>query len=118
VIRWLAKRGWGRILLAPIVVAAGGWSWLTYVFGALPDDKKVYWADAWGWNSEPMEYHWSYLHTPSLIDGGSTYHELKNIGAEWARAWPQTAFKVLSMFILVLTGMLLGVLLVLLIAVL
>jgi ABC-type phosphate/phosphonate transport system permease subunit len=113
VIRWLAKRDWGRILLAPVVVAAGGWSWLTYVFGSVPDDKKVYWSGNWGWLSIPMVTPWH-----ELANAESVFHELKNIGAEWARAWPQTAFKVLSMFILVLTGMLLGALLALLIAVL
>jgi hypothetical protein len=113
VIRWLAKRGWGRILLAPIVVAAGGWSWLTYVFGALPLDKKQYWRDAWGWDGAAMGLAWS-----ELISGESVFHELKNIGAEWARAWPQTAFKVLSMFILLLVGMVIGLALVAVLAVL
>jgi hypothetical protein len=108
-IRWLAGRRWGRLLLAPVVIAACGWSWLTYVFGGLPSDKKVYWADAWGWDSPEMWHHWAMLrgsHPAFAAERVSTFHELKNIGSEWARAWPQTAVKVLSMIIVVLFALL------------
>ena len=100
-IPYLAKSTWGRLLLIPVIITACGWSWFTYVLGKVPADKRSYWADNWGFTSPEMEVHWAYLQgAPGVTEyNEGTYHELKNIGAEWCRAWPQTAAKVLSMFI-------------------
>jgi hypothetical protein len=81
-----------RLPLLPLVWLACAWSWLTY-FGARPADKEVYWRHAWGWLSPEMEPHWTMLLDSSAPGRGSAFHELKNIGAEYCRAWPQTAAK-------------------------
>lgn len=81
-----------RILLLPLVYLACAFSWASYVAGR-PADKEVYWRDAWGWLSPEMEPHWRLLFDRGDPARGSTFHELKNIGAEYCRAWPQTAAK-------------------------
>ena len=80
-----------KLLLAPLAFLACAWSWATY-FAGRPADKEVYWRDAWGWVSPAMDHAWADW---KVRDKG-TFHELKNLGAEWARAWPQTAAKALA----------------------
>lgn len=97
-----------KLLLIPAVVVACAWSWATYFFGR-PADKEVYWRDHWGWTSTAMDQAWADW---KVRDKG-IFHELKNLGAEWARAWPQTAAKAGSLFIVVngLVGLAIGFLL-------
>lgn len=89
-----------KLLLVPVVIVACAYSWLTYFFGR-PADKEVYWSDRWGWTSKAMDPAWADFRNR---EDSSLYHELKNLGAEWARAWPQTAAKAGS-FLLVLNGL-------------
>jgi hypothetical protein len=93
-----------KMLLAPVVLVACAYSWLTY-FWSRPADKESYWADAWGWTSPRMDPAWEDWRLRT-----STFHELKNLGAEWARAWPQTAAKAGSFIALalLLVGLILG----------
>ena len=93
-----------RILTLPLVYLACALSWASY-FAGRPADKQVYWRNAWGWLSPEMEPHWRLLFDRRAPERGSTFHELKNIGAEYCRAWPQTAaksFALLSMLAIVL----------------
>ena len=89
-----------KLLLIPVVIAACAYSWFTYFFGR-PADKEVYWRDHWGWTSAAMQHAWDDFQNR---EDSSLFHELKNLGAEWARAWPQTAAKAGSLFI-VLNGL-------------
>lgn len=91
-IQWLARRTWGRIVLVPAVFAACAFSWATYLKDR-PADKQVYWRNLWGWNSPEMQPHWDNLSGEHPDGRKSTFHELKNIGAEYCRFWPQTAAK-------------------------
>lgn len=88
-----------KLLLIPVVIGACAWSWFTYIFDR-PADKDVYWKYCWGWLSPPMQSAWD-----DWRERTSTFHELKNLGAEWCRAWPQTAAKAGS-FLFVLNGLL------------
>lgn len=92
-IAYLARRSWGRLALLPVIFAAGAFSWGTYVTGNLPADKRSYWKNFWGWLSPAMEPHWTLLGDVDHPERKSTFHEVKNIGAEYCRAWPQTAYK-------------------------
>ncbi len=100
----------GKLLLIPVVIAACAWSWLTYLVTGFPDDKKAYRANAWGWLSKAMDPAWADF---ANREDSTLFHELKNLGAEWARAWPQTAAKAGSLFIVLngLIGLVLGFLL-------
>lgn len=84
-----------KLLLIPAVILACAYSWLTY-FAGRPADKEVYWRDHWGWTSSAMDQAWNDFKNRQ---GSTLYHELKNLGAEWARAWPQTAAKAGSLSI-------------------
>lgn len=97
-----------KLLLIPVVILACAWSWLTY-FAGRPADKETYWRDHWGWTGSAMDHAWADW---KVRDKG-IFHELKNLGAEWARAWPQTAAKAGSLLIVVngLVGLAVGFLL-------
>jgi hypothetical protein len=92
-ITWLARRNWGRIALLPVITATGAFSWGTYSVEGRPDDKKAMWSNFWGWLSPAMEEHWDMLGYKNTPGRKSTFHELKNVGTEYHRTWPQTAFK-------------------------
>jgi hypothetical protein len=108
-ITFLAKRKWGRFVLLPVVFCAGAFSWGTYAVRGVPDDKKAMWKNCWGWLSPQMEEHWDMLADTEFPGRKSTFHELKNIGSEYCRVWPQTAYKAGSFLVacvIVLTAVL------------
>ena len=104
-VRGLARSWPGRLALLPVVALAGAFSWATYFVNGVPDDKKSYWANCWGWLSPEMEPHWIVLadkHTPGRK---STFHEIKNIGSEYCRAFAQTAYKAGSLLLWLSLGL-------------
>jgi hypothetical protein len=90
----LAKSNVGRVLLIPVLFAAGFWSWLTYLVKGAPDAyRKAQLADWWGYLGSDMGAHWSRLADPSSSEYGSAFHSLKNIGTEWARLSAERTYK-------------------------
>lgn len=87
---------WKRLIKVPLVVAACGWSWASYLLIGHPADKVQYLQNAWNWLSPDLEEHWTQLENAN----GRTYHELKNVGVEYARAHAQPAMKSLCMFLM------------------
>jgi hypothetical protein len=88
---------WKRLATIPLIVAANGWSWLSYVLTGFPADKEVYRDRYWGWMAEDMEEHWQALAHPQE----GRFHELKNVGVEYCRAHAQPAMKSLCMFLMI-----------------
>lgn len=87
---------WKRLVTIPLIYLANGYSWLTYMLMGYPDDKAQYMKDMWGWNAPDMQEHWH-----SLSTGTSRFHELKNVGVEYARAHAQPAMKSTAMFLMI-----------------
>jgi hypothetical protein len=85
-----------KMLLAPIIFYAGAWSWASSI-GDPPDDKESYFANMWGWLAPEMDEHWARLFDKKHERYGFNYHNLKNVGAEWARVNPQRAYKALAL---------------------
>ena len=86
---------WKRLRKIPLIVLANGWSWFSYLLTGFPSDKEVYRADRWGWLGQDMNRHWEDLENPQ----SSYFHELKNVGVEYARSHAQPAMKSLCMFL-------------------
>jgi hypothetical protein len=86
---------WKRVIKIPLILAANAWSWGSYVLGGFPQDKEVYRVHLWNWLSPDLEEHWLALER----SGSETFHELKNVGVEYARLHAQPAMKSLCMFL-------------------
>jgi hypothetical protein len=99
IINALARHRWGRLLLIPIVIGCGAFSWFSYLDGTknVQDAGRV--KGWWGWLSPAMDEHWARLADPKSADYGSAYHSLKNCGAEWSRSDPQRSYKALSFIV-------------------
>ena len=87
---------WKRLTNVPLILVANGWSWLTYLLSGFPPDKVQYMLDGWNWLSPDMEPHWIALESTS----DRRFHELKNVGVEYARLHAQPAMKSLCMFLM------------------
>lgn len=85
-----------RLITIPLIILACGWSWLTYLLTGFPRDKVLYKLDAWNWLSPDMDVHWNELERTS----DRRFHELKNVGVEYARLHAQPAMKSLCMFLM------------------
>jgi hypothetical protein len=88
---------WKRLATIPLIIAANGWSWFSYLLSGFPSDKEVYRAHGWGWFHPDMQDHWDDLDQPEV----SYFHELKNVGVEYCRAHSQPAMKSLCMFLMI-----------------
>lgn len=104
----LAKSKLGRLVLIPVVILAGAFSWLSIADGTQNAQDRARLTGWWGWLSPAMEPQWQRLADPASPDYGSAYHSLKNIGSEWAKTDQQRAFKALA-FVLVVSAVLAAV---------
>lgn len=89
----LAKSRTGRILLIPIVILCGAYSWWSYVDGTQNTQDAGRLKSWWGWLDPKLEPEWARFGTDS------TYHLLKNIASEWCRTDAQRCVKCMSFFL-------------------
>lgn len=106
-IKWLSERTWGRVVLIPVVIAVGAFSWFSIIDGTKNAQDKSRTFSLWGWLDSRLDSQWDLFKS-----NDSRYHLLKNMGSEWAKLDGQRAYKAFS-FLLVLSivlGVVLGIL--------
>ena len=95
-IAWLVRRTWGRILLAPVVIACGFWSWIGFFTTKNLQDQRRF-GNCWGWLDPRLEPQWALFSTST----DSAYELLKNMGSEWAKLDGQRAYKAMSFLMVI-----------------
>jgi len=99
-LKWLAKRAWGKVALVPVIISACAWSQLTYLLFGVPKDKVQLYDKYMGLLEPEMDPHWQAL--VDAKDSGQVFHELKNVGVEWTRANAQPCAKFFSLILILL----------------
>lgn len=68
---------------------ANAWSAFTYLFSGMPEDKLSYWTE----DTSP-----EYVAAVAAYKANPSFHNLKDVGVEWNKAWAQRGFKVTALF--------------------
>lgn len=89
-IPYLSKHTFGRILLLPLVILFGAYSWLTIINGTPNEQDAARPNHWWGWLDPRMDEHWLRV----AAHEESAYETLKNVGSErFKLVGGQTAYK-------------------------
>lgn len=98
-IRFLARRRWGRALLIPVAIWCCGYSFAQMLYrrvfrsGTMDPQDILRLSCLWGWDRPEMQMHWDRFQDPEAEEYDSLFDTFKNLGAEHARMFSSTAAK-------------------------